>query len=83
MKCGMENEMVKRVMKAIAACPYPEGDDPLDDETLGEAIVRAAIAAMRVPTDQMRTAYYELSHRTEFFFDAHWERAIDAILKSE
>ncbi|MEH2501263.1 hypothetical protein V1290_000074 [Bradyrhizobium sp. AZCC 1578] len=47
------------------------------------AKARAAIEAMREPTDEQRNAYYELSHRTEVMFDAHWERAIDAALVSE
>jgi hypothetical protein len=44
---------------------------------------RAAIEAMRTPTDGQRNAYYDLSFKTETMFDAHWERAIDAALSEK
>lgn len=44
---------------------------------------RAAIEAMREPTDEQRNAYYELSFKTETMIDAHWERAIDAALNEK
>lgn len=67
------SEMVERVARAI--CYVREG--PCDPET----VARKVIETMRHSTDDQRIAYYELSHRTETMFDAHWERAIDAALK--
>ena len=70
-------EMIERVAKAMAAKCRRDHDWPF---WLDEA--RAAIEAMREPTDEQRTAYWELSHKTETMVDAHWQRAIDAALNA-
>lgn len=74
----MSETMVEKVARAIweAECK-PAGDDVQGWQRM---VARAAIEAMREPTDQQRQAYYELSHKTEVMFDAHWERAVDAAL---
>ena len=70
------SEMVERVAIAIeeAMISAPPGG-------IGLIVARAAIEAMREPTDEQRNAYYELSHKTETMLDARWERAIDAALR--
>lgn len=87
------SEMVERVARAIYETwarnrsvtePWDEVrrlGHSIAEEAMSEA--RAAIEAMREPTDEQRNAYYELSHRTETMSDAHWERAIDAILSTD
>ena len=77
------NEMVERVAEAIG-CPSAGMDCGfLEPRACANCRLRAraAIEAMREPTDGQRNAYYELSHQTEVMMDAHWERAIDAALK--
>lgn len=70
------SEMMLRVAVAIG-----EGCNWALPGFLLDRAAKAAIEAMREPTDEQRNAYYELSHRTETMVDAHWERAIDAALK--
>ena len=74
----MTESMIERVRDAI----FKEMDvtDGLDLPA-AQRYARAAIEAMREPTDFQRDMYYELSHKTETMIDAHWERAIDAALK--
>lgn len=78
-------DMIERVAIAIRHHKFARTDrmsvfnpEICTENELGEA--RAAIEAMREPTDGQRNAYYELSGKTETMFDAHWERAIDAAL---
>lgn len=79
----MNNEMIERVAKIIFEihweCPWNTAEGYEKDHYL--KMSKEVIEAMRTPTDQQRNNYYELSHNTETFIDAHWERAIDAILK--
>lgn len=71
------SEMVERVAMALARALHGSAsDEPID---LGE-VARAAIEAMREPTDEQRNRYFELSFRTEVFNDGAWERGIDAAL---
>jgi hypothetical protein len=89
--------MVERVARAIWLASTSEGwtDDP--DERQSDATgmlvkpadyadkARAAIAAMREPTDEQRNAYFALKRRfyppaMAVFMDAEWERMIDAAL---
>jgi hypothetical protein len=74
-------DMVERVAKAIVLRSIERGH-PVHPLVVLD-LARAAIEAMREPTDEQRNNYYELSHRTATFFDAHWERAIDAILMTD
>ncbi len=75
------SEMVERVARAMAQLVTEPGEHLGSRMVHCAVLARAAIAAMREPTDQQRNAYYELSHRTEVMIDAHWERAIDAALR--
>lgn len=53
--------------------------DPFRNKMIIQA--KAAIEAMREPTDVQRNNYFILSQCTETMNDAHWERAVDAALK--
>ena len=81
----MPNEMIEKVAraidKAIEDWEYPN-DIPFD-----KAIARAAIEAMREPTDQQRNHYFKLKRESgsteaySTFEDGTWEMMIDACLK--
>ena len=81
--------MVERVARVLCQARFLDGgvgDDgwsaaspQLRVDLLAQA--RAAIEAMREPTDEQRNAYWDLSFSTETFSDAAWERGIDAALK--
>ena len=80
------SEMIERVAKAIfdQLCPGIRMTD--HDKAEYENTARAAIEAMREPTDEQRNNYYKMKiqfgqadHST--FIDAEWERMIDAALK--
>jgi hypothetical protein len=75
------SEMVERVTLAIDGAMFDSAQMPCGERQA--FVARAAIKAMREPTDGQRNAYYELSHRTEIMMDAHWERAIDAALSEK
>lgn len=73
------SEMVERVARVIQKEALTNMIDNIADAD-AELLARAAIEAMRKPTDGQRNNYYNLSHRTETFKDGSWERAIDAAL---
>lgn len=81
------SEMIERVAKAICLWDGADWDGTLGSRECSRNryrdTARAAIEAMREPTDGQRNAYYELSHKTEVMVDAHWERAIDAALSTD
>ncbi len=83
------SEMIERVARAIALAQLDNDTRAVVDPNtwpVAESycdMARAAIEAMREPTDGQRNAYYELSHQTEIMMDAHWERAIDAALSEK
>lgn len=73
--------MIEQVARAIAKSDGFEFDNCLktfQSRVLNEA--KAAIEAMRVPTDEMQIKYYELNHKTGTFDISTWERSIDAAL---
>ena len=76
----MSNEMIENVAKAITKIAYI-GDGS------AKQIARAAIKAMREPTDQQRNHYFKLKRESgsteaySTFEDGTWEMMIDACLK--
>ncbi|MDP3940644.1 MAG: hypothetical protein Q8R92_21225 [Deltaproteobacteria bacterium] len=73
--------MVEKIARAIydfPETPWEEMREPVRNEFRQRA--RAALEAMREPTDAMRNRYYELSFKTDTFNDGTWERSIDAAL---
>lgn len=66
--------MIDRVATALKR----SGDQ--DMEYLRD-LARAAIEAMREPTDDQRNKYYELRFKLHTFDDATWEASIDAALE--
>lgn len=80
----MNNKMIELVASAI----YKEMTfgHPLNDQIPKEIhkhyhkVAKAAIEAMRVPSDEQCVNYYKLSFNTETFDFGKWERSIDAIL---
>jgi len=84
------NEMIERVARAIKekleSLAFSGGPDDDKDQYL--KLARAAIEAMREPTDQQRNNYFETTKKfypklSAVFSDAEWERMIDAALKEE
>ena len=77
------NEMIERAAFAAQSADsfdHSRSDYDPDFMDVYRDMARAMIEAIRTPTDAQRNAYYRLSYKTENMFDAHWERAIDAIL---
>jgi hypothetical protein len=83
----MAENMVERVARAIwetregrfpprVQQRFGEGEPWTHAATMAEA--RAAIAAMREPTDEQRNAYYRM--RGTVMMDAEWNAMIDAAL---
>lgn len=87
------NEMIERVANAFwlhmtfggNSAPFEQQPKQTTDHYRQAA--RAAIEAMREPTDQQRNNYFEMKKASghnehhSVFIDAEWERAIDAALK--
>ncbi len=80
--------MIERVAKAICCptgCEYPNQCSIPNTRDIIKA--KAAIEAMRVPTDEMQNNYYDMRMATghgkmqSCFPFAVWECAIDAALK--
>ncbi len=77
----MSNEMIEQVVKAIEktldGLSFSGG--PKDGKIQYNILGKAAIVAMREPTDQQRNNYYNMFDIV--FYDAVWEKSIDASLK--
>ncbi len=85
------NDMIERVAKAIHSKQYnsttsPYGD-PADQKTKwSKVLARAAIEAMREPTEEMlATAFktYNAKHLIALSYKKPWRAMIDAALKQE
>ena len=91
----MANEMIERVALAMYVNDWTNSPNAhmISDnhyKSLQNKYIRfakAAIEAMREPTDDQRKEYYELMKKSgnplmgSVFVDALWERMIDAALK--
>ena len=81
------SEMIERVAQAIyASSPFPDGLEFLDPEPWRSCIdsARAAIAAMREPTESMRRKLWLYGNHPdkEFVMDGGmWREMIDAALE--
>lgn len=68
---------------SIFSSKFPYEAEDRCEQLNREWLAREIVQCMREPTDEQRNNYYELAFKTEVMHDAHWERAIDAILKVE
>lgn len=84
--------MIERVAIALAMSQNPGNwkvDFSEDQKNLWMVRAKAAIEAMREPTDSQRNNYFKMrkaagqSDIGACFIDSHWECAIDAALKEE
>lgn len=77
----MENEMIERVARAIADANMEDYDELKE---LHDALARAAIAAMREPTEAMEREYFNaLTGNRREVGRKVYRAMIDAALKSE
>ena len=82
------SEMVERVARAIRAVMTPEAHPAFDDmgptlRDLYASYARAAIEAMREPTEDMFGAWLVVQESSEALqWDACWRAMIDAALTS-
>lgn len=93
----MSNKMIERVARASFSCWRKRMDDLGYHDVINRSFedmseqeheflfihARAAIEAMREPTEEMANNYYVLSHKTEIFYVSVWQRSIDAALKDD
>ncbi len=94
------SEMVERVARALWVQTWGMGDvfdrtlqrgggDTAESQAMFDRVrsdARAAIAALREPTDEQRNRYFEMKRASgmrdcdSVFMDAEWERMVDAAL---
>lgn len=85
----MSNEMIERVAKALYQTHMPFKWESSLVKNHYISISRILIAAMKEPSDSQRRIYFKMkrdSGCSEFdsvFFDAEWERMVDAALTDE
>jgi hypothetical protein len=81
------SEMIERVARALDECHDPSSWHPYDfwDHDFALELARAAIEAMREPTDAMKQAGDDFSGNLAITHDASgegtWQAMIDAALK--
>lgn len=76
----MSQSMLEKVAKAMANAVAMNYDH---NEVIFKVYAKAALEAMREPTNDMANEYYKLSYKTEVFVVATWQRSIDAIINEK